>query len=246
MTRLLVVQHEPDAPVAWLGEWWTDLGLELDVVRGDLGEPVASSWAASHDGLVVLGGAMGARDDAVAAWLAPTRALIADAVARGVPTLGVCLGHQLAAVALGGSVERNPSGRTIGPVPVRLNDAAASDPLLGGVDGLAAIHYNDDVVTEVPAGATVLATLPDGRPQAIRFSPLAWGVQFHPETSPEVFGAWLRWDSPDGLTPEQEVLLEEVRSARETLRAAWRPFAARFAALVEADAVERRASPVTF
>ena len=158
---------------------------------------------------------MGARDDAVAAWLAPTRALIADAVARGVPTLGVCLGHQLAAVALGGSVERNPSGRTIGPVPVRLSEAAASDPLLGGFDGLAAIHYNDDVVTVVPEGATVLATLPDGRPQAIRFGPRAWGVQFHPETSPEVFGAWLRWDSPDGLTPEQEALLDEVQAARD-------------------------------
>ena len=246
MARLLVVQHEPDAPVAWLGEWWTELGLELDVVRGDLGEPVASSWAAGHDGLVVLGGAMGACDDALAAWLAPTRALIADAVAREVPVLGVCLGHQLAAVALGGSVERNPSGRTIGPVPVRLTGAAASDPLLGGFDRLAAIHYNDDVVTVVPDGATVLASLPDGRPQAIRFGRRAWGVQFHPETSPEVFGAWLRWDSPDGLTPEQEVLLGQVQAAREALRAAWQPFAARFAALVEAAAMQRRASPVTF
>ena len=99
-------------------------------------------------------------------------------------------------------------------------------------------------MTEVPAGATVLATLPDGRPQAIRFSPLAWGVQFHPETSPEVFGAWLRWDSPDGLTPEQEVLLGEVEAARGVLRAAWQPFAARFAAVVEAAAVTP-AAPVT-
>ncbi len=154
MARLLVVQHEPDAPVAWLGEWWAELGLELDVVRGDLGHPVVERWddvAGSPDGLVVLGGAMGACDDAVAPWLAPTRALIADAVARRVPTLGVCLGHQLAAVALGGTVGRNPSGRTIGPVPVRLTGAAASDPLLSGVDGLPAIHYNDDVVLEPAA-----------------------------------------------------------------------------------------------
>ncbi len=248
MARLLVVQHEPDAPVAWLGEWWAELGLELDVVRGDLGHPVVERWddvAGSADGLVVLGGAMGACDDAVAPWLAPTRALIAEAVDRGVPTLGVCLGHQLAAVALGGTVGRNPSGRTIGPVPVRLTRAAASDPLLSGVDGLPAIHYNDDVVLEVPSGATVLATLPDGRPQALRFGPSAWGVQFHPETSPEVFGSWLRWDSPDGLTPEQETLLAEVTAAREALRRAWQPFAERFAALVQAAAVVRRASPIT-
>ncbi len=248
MARLLVVQHEPDAPVAWLGEWWAALGLELDVVRGDLGEPVAERWAdvvGAPDGLVVLGGEMGANDDALAPWLAPTRALLADAVALGVPTLGVCLGHQLAAVALGGRVDRNPSGRTVGPVPVRLTGAAASDELLSSVDGLPAIHYNDDVVLEVPPGATVLATLPDGRPQALRFGPSAWGVQFHPETSPEVFGAWLRWESPDGLTPEQDALLAEVSAAREVLRTAWAPFAERFASLVQAGAAVRRASPIT-
>ncbi len=60
-----------------------------------------------------------------------------------------------------------------------------------------------------------------------------------------MFGAWLRWDSPDGLTPEQDALLAEVGAAREVLRAAWQPLAARFAAVVVADAVARRASPVT-
>ncbi|HOT56247.1 MAG TPA: type 1 glutamine amidotransferase [Ornithinibacter sp.] len=244
-SRLLVIQHENDAPAAWLGQWWNDLGLELTVVRGHLGEavPGPGQWS-GYDGLVVLGGAMGACDDAVAPWLAPTRDLIADAVAREVPTLGVCLGHQLASVALGGSVGRNPSGRTTGVVPVALTDAGASDPLLAGVDGALAVHYNDDVVLEVPTGATVLATLPDGRPQALRFGPSAWGVQFHPETSPEVFAAWLRWDSPDGTTPEQEALLAQVTAAREDLQSTWRVFAQRFAALLPAHPGVP-ASPVT-
>ncbi|HET6968084.1 MAG TPA: type 1 glutamine amidotransferase [Ornithinibacter sp.] len=233
MARLLVVQHEPDAPVAWLGEWWTSLGLDLDVVRGDLGEPVAEQLG-GHDGLVVLGGAMGACDDSTAPWLAPTRALIADAVRREVPTLGVCLGHQLAAVALGGRVGPNPSGRTVGLVPVQLTDAGARDPLLSGLGGLVAVHYNDDVVHEAPPASSLLATLPDGRPQALRFGTAAWGVQFHPETSPEVFGAWLRWDSPDGLTDAQADLLAEVTAARDALRVAWQPLAERFAALVVA------------
>ncbi|GAA4412144.1 type 1 glutamine amidotransferase [Fodinibacter luteus] len=241
--RLLVVQHEPDAPVGWLGEWWSELGLDLDVVRGDLGEPIADAWGghgedAGHDGLVVLGGAMGAGDDAVAPWLAATRGLVADAVARGVPTLGVCLGHQLACVALGGRVGRNPAGRTTGLVPVRLTSEGACDPLLAGLDGLVAVHHNDDVVLDLPPGSTVLATLPDGRPQAVRLGPTAWGVQFHPETSPEVFGSWLRWDSPDGLTGEQEQLLASVGAARETLRASWQPLAERFAALVVDDAAQ--------
>lgn len=235
-SRLLVVQHEPDAPVAWLGEWWTGLGLDLDVVRGDLGEPVPERLdPRHHDGLVVLGGAMGACDDALAVWLEPTRRLLADAVEHGVPTLGVCLGHQLAAVALGGRVHRNPTGRTIGLVPVELTPEGESDPLLRGLGRTVAVHYNDDVVTELPSGATVLATLPDGRPQAVRYGPQAWGVQFHPETSPEVFAAWLRWDSPDGLLPAQEDLLAEVTAARGTLREGWRPLAERFAALLPAS-----------
>ncbi|MFQ6172881.1 type 1 glutamine amidotransferase [Oryzobacter sp. R7] len=243
-SRLLVVQHEPDAPVAWLGEWWTDLGLTLDIVRGDLGEALPPRLdEARHHGLVVLGGAMGACDDAVAPWLAATRALVAEAVSRELPTLGVCLGHQLSAVALGGRVERNPSGRTVGVVPVALTAAGHEDPLLSGFDGRGAVHYNDDVVAQPPPGAVVLATLPDGRPQALRFGPRAWGVQFHPETSPEVFGAWLRWDSPDGLTPDQEVLLAEVTAAREPLRG-WRTLAERFAAVVTGGSRSRGRLPV--
>ena len=153
--------------------------------------------------------------------------------------------EQVAALALGGRVGPNPTGRTVGLVPVRLTADGAHDPLLTGLGGLLAVHYNDDVVLATPSGATVLATLPDGRPQALRLGPAAWGVQFHPETSPEIFGAWLRWDSPDGLTADQEELLAGVMAARDDLRAAWQPLAERFASMVVADAVERRASPVT-
>ena len=91
----------------------------------------------------------------------------------------------------------------------------------------------------------MLATLPDGRPQALRLGPAAWGIQFHPETSPEVFGAWLRWDSPDGLTPRAGGAARRGGCVREVLRAAWQPLAERFAALVTADAAARHASPVT-
>lgn len=229
-TRLLVVQHEPDAPAAWLGDWWEEAGLAVDVVRGDLGEEVPARLV--HDGLVVLGGAMGAHDDTEHPWLGPTKALVRDAVGRRAPVLGVCLGHQLAAVALGGVSEPNPAGRTLGVVPVRLTHAGAADPLLAGSDALPAVHYNDDVVTTLPPGATVLARLPDGMPQALRFGERAWGVQFHPETPPAVFEAWLRAEATEGLGDEEQRALDAVRAAEAELRAAWRPFAERFAQLV--------------
>ncbi len=235
MARLLVVQHEPDGPAAWVDEWWSAAGVDLDVVRGDLGDRIPEDTR-HHDGLVVLGGAMGACDDAENTWLEPTRVLLRAAVLQDVPTLGVCLGHQLLAVALGGHVDRNPSGRTVGLVPVRLTDAGRGDPLLGDRDGIPAIHYNDDVVLDLPAAAVALAELPDGRAQAVRYGPAAWGVQFHPEASPEVLEAWLRWDSPEGLPPARAALLDEVKGARGGLRRAWQPFAERFAALLTPSA----------
>ena len=94
------------------------------------------------------------------------------------------------------------------------------------------MHYNDDVVTTLPPGATVLARLPGGMPQALRLGERAWGVQFHPETPPAMFGAWLRAEAVDGPSEQQRQALEAVRAAEGELRAAWRPFACRFARLV--------------
>lgn len=231
--RLLVVQHEPEAPAGWLGQWWEAAGVGLEVVRGDLGEPVPGRLEdVGADGLVVLGGAMGANDDAEHPWLAPTKALVRDTVRRELPMLGVCLGHQLASVALGGVVDRSPHGRTAGVVALSLTAQGHGDPLLTGLDGSPAVHFNDDVVRVVPRGASVLARLPDGAPQALRLGPQAWSVQFHPETSPEIFEDWLQAESPHGLGEDALRLLAEVEAARSSLRTAWEPFAERFAALV--------------
>lgn len=229
--RLLVIQHEPAAPPGWLGEWWEACGIDLDVVRGDLGQPVPASLDdGGHDGLVVLGGAMGANEDAEHPWLTPTKQLVDDTVRREQPLLAVCLGHQLASVGLGGLADRNPHGRTIGIVPVALTTEGADDPLLAGLGGRGAVHFNDDVVLTPPPGAGVLARLPDGGIQALRLGPRAWSVQFHPETSPEIFAAWLHSERPDGLDESDRALLAGVEAAREGLRATWEPFATRFAA----------------
>jgi GMP synthase (glutamine-hydrolysing) len=238
--RLLVIQHEDDCPPGWLGEWLEDAGVGLTVVHGHRGEPVPASTA-GYDGLLVLGGEMGAYDDVPCPWLPPTRRLVAQTVARAVPFLGVCLGHQLAAVALGGSVGKNPHGTATGLTPVLLTDAGRADALLGCVEpGQRAVQWNEDVVTALPAGSTLLAQSPDTSVQAVSFGPRAWGVQFHPEVSPEIFSSWTvngpKADQPrpDGVDIAKAAA--DVAAARSELRAAWRPLAERFAALVASSA----------
>ncbi len=104
---------------------------------------------------------MGADDDADHDWLPATKALIREAADRGTPTLGICLGHQLAA-SLGGVVTRNPQGQQLGLLPMGWTEAATGDDLMAGlVDAGVGIHWNDDIVTDAPAGTAVLATAPE-------------------------------------------------------------------------------------
>ncbi len=232
--RLLVVQHEDGCPVEWFGEWLAAGGLTLDVLPAHRGSPVPTSME-GYVGLLVLGGEMGANDDDDYDWLAPTRALIATTVEAGRPFLGICLGHQLAAVALGGEVERNPRGRASGLTAITPTALGRRDPLLGVVEpGVLAVQWNDDVVTRLPAGATVLAWAPDGTVSAARYGRRAWGVQFHPEVSPRVFRGWARHAPTDAPRQQIDPLAAAalVDAAEAELRKAWAPLAARFAVLV--------------
>lgn len=244
--RLLVVQHEDECGPAWLGEWLEEAGVEICVVHGHRGEAIPETTS-GYDGLLVMGGDMGVYDDATCPWLTSTKRLVAHTVEAGTPFLGVCLGNQLAAVALGGSVAPNVAGAATGLTPVGLTAAGREDRLLGAVTpGTIAIQWNRDVVTELPPGATVLATAPDESLQAIRFADQAWGVQFHPEASPEVFATWTV-DSPNAEHPRPDgldvaAIAAAVARSRPALWAGWRPLGERFGAVVQA--AHAREAPV--
>lgn len=227
--RILVVEHEAGAPAALLGEWLEDAGAELDVRRPYAGEELPETLDA-HDGLLVLGGSMGAHDDADHAWLAPTKALVRAAADRAVPALGVCLGHQLAAAALGGRSQKNPRGQQLGLLEVGWTDEAGDDPLLGPVvtSGARGLHWNDDVVEELPGGAVVLARASGGEVQAARWASSVWGVQLHPEVDEAVVRGWHEQDADRHAEGVAEPVLREVGAARAELEATWRPLAASF------------------
>lgn len=137
-------------------------------------------------GLVVMGGPQDADDDTGHPGLAAERRLLAEAVDAGVPTLGVCLGMQLLALALGSRLRRR-NGTEIGFAPI---DVVATDPLLAAAGpSPTVLHWHSDAV-DLPDGATLLARSEVTPVQAFRAGS-AVGVQFHLEVEPTVLDLWL-------------------------------------------------------
>ena len=142
--------------------------------------------AAALAGLVVLGGPMNADDDARFPGLRAERYLLAAAVDAGVPVLGVCLGMQLLARALGARVHAG-HGTEVGFAPV---DVVAPDPVLAPSGPRPTVlHWHSDAA-DLPAGATLLAGSGVTPVQAFRAGS-AVGLQFHLEMTPDLLGEWL-------------------------------------------------------
>jgi GMP synthase (glutamine-hydrolysing) len=233
--RFLVVEHEPAAPVAHLGTWLLEAGAEIEVCRPWAGDEVPG--VTGYDGLVVLGGSMGANDDATYPWLITVKDRVREAVDTGATTLGVCLGHQLVAVALGGTSVPNPRGQQVGLYDVGWRPEAEDDELVAGLAAtpIRGIQWNVDVVTELPDGAVALASTTDGELQLARFAPRVWGIQLHPEADEPIVRSWAAGDRDDHLERgiDQDAVLAEIGEARIELDEAWRPLAARLVALAE-------------
>ncbi|HKJ12693.1 MAG TPA: type 1 glutamine amidotransferase [Ornithinimicrobium sp.] len=237
---VLVVQHADTCPPALLGESLAEGGLQLDIRCGHRGDTIPAT-ASEHSALVILGGAMGAHDEQKYDWLAPTKDLIHDALSRTTPMLGVCLGHQLIGAAMGGSSVPNPAGKARGLTRFHPNAAGMQDPLLSSAEpGSLGLQWNGDILSPMPEGGTVLATAPDSSVQAARFGPRAWGVQFHPEVTPEIFRGWAIHRSTGA---DSARVLEALHDAatefdhrQDEVFAAWRPLGLRFAEIVHAYA----------
>jgi GMP synthase (glutamine-hydrolysing) len=227
--QILLVQHSDADPPGRVGEWLTAAGCHLSTVRCHLGEPLPTTLA-GFEGLVVLGGEMGAYDDATTPWLAATKALLARAAAQDLPTLAICLGHQLLAVATGGRVETAPAPQT-GIKPVLVTSEAHQDPLFADLPAApAAVHWNNDLVVTAPPGSVVLSHS-DATVQAVRLGSSVWGVQFHPEVDAETVAGWAAEDVAAGRQDADVVRaqVDQIASVDEELQAIWGGFTTRFA-----------------
>ena len=220
MARALVVQHTAHEGLGNLLEWLPAAGLDVHPIHPYLGHRVPPS--VEGDALIVLGGPMGAYDDADAPWLPATRALLSTAIDDGVPTLGICLGAQLLAVAAGGEVQPGSDGPELGLGTV---EVLAGDQLLTA-GSMPVVQWHYDTVTRMPDGAELLASSDAYRVQAFRVGDVAWGLQFHVEATAQMVHEWAASDGADAS------LADAVRFADDALRSAGEEVARRFAHIV--------------
>jgi GMP synthase-like glutamine amidotransferase len=184
----VVLQHVAFEGPGAIAQALSDAGAKLTVLRIDLGEPVpAADSVGSIGGLVVMGGPMSVHDPL--RWLSEERLYLRAAVEAGLPVLGVCLGAQQLAAALGGEVVGGPAPEC-GVGEVHLTEGANDDPVFGPAPTpLPCVHWHADTFT-LPDGAVRLAQNDAYENQAFRFGRRAYGLQFHVEVTGALVAHW--------------------------------------------------------
>ena len=200
---VLVLQHEPNVGAGYLGEALLRRGAKLINVRLDHGETIPQ--LEPYDMLLIMGGTMNVYAEEKYPWLAEETRTIRDAADANKAVLGICLGGQLLAKALGAKVHLG-AATEIGLTLITLTAAGKSDPLFDGLPQVEAVEWHDDTF-DIPNGAVALACSKRCSNQAFRFGEKAYGLQFHPEVSPTMLAGWIKSEggSTDRLSFQRAV-----------------------------------------
>lgn len=211
--RFLVFQHAASEHPGSFRGFMEEDGITWDTMALDEGDAVPQ--ASAHDALLVLGGPMDVWEEDIHPWLRAEKAFIRDWVQAGRPYLGICLGHQLLADALGGAVGKMPEPE-VGVCEVSLTDHGRASPFYAGVaPAFPALQWHGAAVTALPPGATTLAANAHCDIQALQAAPRAFGIQYHVEVIDRTASDW-------GAIPEYRCALESITGAggQERLEAA--------------------------
>lgn len=216
---ILVIKHIDCEGLGLWEEFCREDGLDIEVValhRGDSLPP--PDW---FQAVISLGGPMNVYEEGAYPFLKLEDWFIRQTLAEGVPFLGICLGGQLLAKAVGGLVTRNRV-KEIGWHPITLDEMGRRDPLFANLpERFTVFHWHGETFS-IPAGAVRLASSSACRNQAFRFGRIAYAFQFHLEVTPSMVEEWVDEYGAElaelGETVNPEKLLEETPAQWETLR----------------------------
>jgi GMP synthase (glutamine-hydrolysing) len=188
--QTLVVQNDPICPLGGLAPALQAAGSVATWRPGRAGEPRALD---QYDAVVALGGGQAPDDDARFPWLRIERALLAEAIDRGLAVLGICLGAQLIAQVLGAAV--GPlSAPDVGWRRLETTPAAARDPVLVGLTDARVFQWHSHGFALPPHAGLLAGT--EGRADAFRYGQRVWALQFHGEVDEDLVAAWIEHYGP--------------------------------------------------
>lgn len=226
MKPVVVVQNEVDAPAAYLGDALDRRGVEWTVVR--LHESDVLPDPRHVAGVAALGGAMGAYDEDAYPFLVEEKRFLTACTDLGVPVLGICLGCQLLADALGGRAYLADFAEVLF-APIEPTIEGESEPIVAALHGRPVIRFHRDTF-DLPTGATLLASA-GGFAQAFRMGS-AVGIQPHPEVTPAILAGWLAdgdarrmtidaGTDPDDLVETFAANVESIEATAAAVFGAW-------------------------
>lgn len=233
--KVLVIENDSAAPLGLVAEWLAEVDIEFDLLKGHGGGELPVELPENYSGLIVLGGAMGANQDDRHPWLSAERKLIESSVAEETPVLGICLGAQMLSTAIGGKAQKSPNNE-VGARSFQVHEVAREDLVFGPLAGQTVIasQWHQDWVTDLPNEAIILAGNEVCPVQAFRIGPNAYGVQFHPEASFEIFKSW--GSDVDEVLEATGLDINEVNSqvlaAQDEMQSTWKPVIERWASLL--------------
>lgn len=190
MPKLLVCQHVPYEPLGTLDPKLRESGFRIRYVNFGR-DPHLRPTLDGYGGLVILGGPMSVDEVDRHPHLVTETELVLDAIARQIPVLGICLGAQLIAKALGAEV-RAGATKEIGWHDVVITDEGRNDPLLGHLGRATRLFQWHGDVFDLPDGAAHLASSERCAYQAFRYGTNVYGFQFHLEVDEPLIERWLR------------------------------------------------------
>jgi len=201
--RVLAFRHVP-----FEGLGLIEPALRLRRIEVDYADPYQPGTTrpdvGRYDALIFMGGPMSVNDDLP--FLRQEMDFIRQAIAQRQPILGICLGSQLIACAMGATVRRN-AAKEIGWYGLQFTPAAADDRLFAGLSKETVFHWHGETF-DLPPGAELLASSNLCRNQAFRAGEHVYGLQFHLEVTPEMIADWCAQDENCGDVRELEAAID--------------------------------------